>query len=156
MEYLDKQNVNGQAKKRNGRRQLNEEDSKQSVHTRARPGRQLPIRSKNIDLSQYLAKLNLNGSEASSGQGKSQQNCKPAISLRCTFCEKNGESREIYMSHNLKDSMGKVVCPILSSYVCPKCGESGDYAHTDKYCRVTQRKQKENKIKRFFSQSGHV
>ena len=72
--------------------------------------------------------------------------------MRCCFCEKNGEPEEVYLSHAFKDSLSKIVCPILRSYQCPKCGESGDYAHTNKYCPETQRKQKENKIKKCFNQ----
>ena len=68
------------------------------------------------------------------------------VQNKCLFCENNGETPEIYMSTPLKDSLGKVVCPVLRNYECPKCGESGDYAHTNKYCPETQRKQKENKI----------
>ena len=68
--------------------------------------------------------------------------------MECSFCKTNGEKKEIYSSHNLKDSLGKLLCPILREFKCPKCGESGDYAHTNKYCPVTQRKKKENKIKK--------
>jgi hypothetical protein len=52
----------------------------------------------------------------------------------CAFCKKNGERREFYTTHVLKDSWGKAICPILRSYVCPICGASGDGAHTLRHC----------------------
>jgi len=121
--------------------------------------RQLPIRSKNIDLSQYLASLSLNNntmpSDSSTSKAASTNGSNTSSGdMKCAFCENNRESREVYTSHNLKDSLGKIVCPILRNFVCPKCGESGDYAHTDKYCPVTQRKHKENKIRKFFSSTA--
>ena len=52
----------------------------------------------------------------------------------CVFCKNNGERTDIYMSHVLKDTQGRVVCPILRKYTCPLCGVSGDDAHTIRYC----------------------
>ena len=52
----------------------------------------------------------------------------------CVFCRNNGESELIYLSHNLKDSAGRVTCPVLRAYTCPNCGANGDTAHTIKYC----------------------
>ena len=40
----------------------------------------------------------------------------------------------IKKGHRLKDFYGRVVCPVLRSYVCPICNASGDSAHTIKYC----------------------
>jgi protein nanos 1 len=115
--------------------------------------RDLPIRSKNVDMSSYLnSAKNENSNYLDQQQQSNKANVK-SMQKRCSFCEKNGENAEIYLSHSLKDSLGKVVCPILRSYVCPKCGDSGDYAHTNKYCPETQRKHKENKIKKCFSAS---
>ena len=123
--------------------------------------RQLPIRSKNVDLSSYLNRASESdcsspmSSPVSSESSPSSNTCSllkspPKTFIKCSFCENNGEKKEIYMSHPLKDSLGKIVCPILRQFACPKCGESGDYAHTNKYCPETQRKQKENKIKKCF------
>lgn len=52
----------------------------------------------------------------------------------CVFCRNNGESESFYTSHYLKDSEGKVTCPVLRAYTCPLCGANGDAAHTIKYC----------------------
>ena len=123
--------------------------------------RQLPIRSKNVDLSSYLNRASESdgsspmsspaSNESSPSRTMSSMNKSPPKTfIKCSFCENNGEKKEIYMSHPLKDSLGKIVCPILRQFACPKCGESGDYAHTNKYCPETQRKQKENKIKKCF------
>lgn len=52
----------------------------------------------------------------------------------CTFCKRNGESREYYQGHQLRDENGKLLCPILRAFVCPICGATGDDAHTESYC----------------------
>ncbi|XP_043234304.1 uncharacterized protein LOC122387827 [Amphibalanus amphitrite] len=52
----------------------------------------------------------------------------------CAFCRKNGESKEIVTSHDLRDSSGRVLCPILRSHVCELCHLTGDHAHTRTYC----------------------
>lgn len=52
----------------------------------------------------------------------------------CVFCRNNGESESFYTSHYLKDTDGKVTCPVLRAYTCPLCGANGDTAHTIKYC----------------------
>ncbi|KAG5888575.1 hypothetical protein JTB14_029872 [Gonioctena quinquepunctata] len=52
----------------------------------------------------------------------------------CRFCLKNGEPEHVYKSHLVKNIQGIVICPILRKYVCELCGQTGDYAHTRKYC----------------------
>ncbi|XP_016399020.1 nanos homolog 1-like [Sinocyclocheilus rhinocerous] len=37
----------------------------------------------------------------------------------CGFCHKNGEMPVVCMSHRLKARDGRILCPILRSYVCP-------------------------------------
>ncbi|XP_038598578.1 nanos homolog 3-like [Tachyglossus aculeatus] len=53
----------------------------------------------------------------------------PEGSPSCPFCRHNGEARHTYPSHNLKDAMGRVVCPILRGYVCPQNGFTSIYTY---------------------------
>jgi len=52
----------------------------------------------------------------------------------CSFCKSNGESASVYTSHQLRDEQNDIECPVLMAYVCPKCGATGKFAHTIKYC----------------------
>jgi protein nanos 1 len=67
----------------------------------------------------------------------------------CTFCKSNGESANVFTSHGKRKSFtnkkyffvlvlrninNEIECPILMSYICPKCGATGKSAHTIKYC----------------------
>jgi len=53
----------------------------------------------------------------------------------CQFCQNNREPESFYKSHILRDSEGKVVCPVLRAYNCPICNNGGgDMAHTKSYC----------------------
>merc|ERR1719397_121490 len=54
-------------------------------------------------------------------------------STSCAFCKKNGESVDVYRSHNLRED-GLVTCPQLRDMVCELCGATGDWAHTRTYC----------------------
>ncbi|XP_066936578.1 uncharacterized protein [Clytia hemisphaerica] len=64
----------------------------------------------------------------------------------CVFCRNNGESREFYSSHTLKDSEGNTSCPILRAYTCPLCKANGDSSHTVKYCPKYTPKVKAEKL----------
>lgn len=64
----------------------------------------------------------------------------------CVFCRNNGESREFYSSHTLKDSEGNTSCPILRAYTCPLCKANGDNSHTVKYCPKYTPKLKVDKL----------
>lgn len=53
----------------------------------------------------------------------------------CSFCRNNGETKDVYSSHVLKDLKGKVTCPILRKLGCPICGyPGGDDSHTRRFC----------------------
>ncbi|XP_011185915.1 protein nanos [Zeugodacus cucurbitae] len=52
----------------------------------------------------------------------------------CVFCENNNEPEAVVKSHAVRDSLGRVLCPKLRTYICPICRASGDKAHTVKYC----------------------
>ncbi|KAJ8731479.1 hypothetical protein PYW07_004643 [Mythimna separata] len=54
--------------------------------------------------------------------------------LECAFCKNNGKPSAWYSSHSLRDTRGRVRCPVLRAFRCPRCGATGDLAHTVKYC----------------------
>lgn len=62
------------------------------------------------------------------------KNEKYSSAKHCVFCENNNEPDAVVKSHAVRDSMGRVLCPKLRTYICPICKASGDKAHTVKYC----------------------
>ena len=54
----------------------------------------------------------------------------------CILCKNNGKCRDFYTNHMLKDSRGKVTCPVLRDIICPASGATRDNAHTLSHCRV--------------------
>ncbi|KAJ0176724.1 hypothetical protein K1T71_007903 [Dendrolimus kikuchii] len=65
---------------------------------------------------------------------RSDRRIRRAAPNECAFCKNNGENEEHYSSHALKDGRGRVLCPVLRAFRCPRCGATGDRAHTIKYC----------------------
>ena len=58
----------------------------------------------------------------------------------CSVCRDAGKTEKEYTSHFVRDkpgSDGKVVCPLLLSLNCRRCGNKG---HTFKYCKVNTEK----------------
>ncbi|XP_063535920.1 uncharacterized protein LOC134745771 isoform X1 [Cydia strobilella] len=53
--------------------------------------------------------------------------------MECAFCKNNGSPASWYGSHILRDRR-RVRCPVLRALRCPRCGATGDKAHTPKYC----------------------
>jgi hypothetical protein len=68
------------------------------------------------------------------------------LSVCCSFCKNNGEKEAIYTSHAMKNSKGKVTCPLLKIYKCPVCGMSGEDAHTITYCKKYKTMKRENML----------
>jgi hypothetical protein len=61
----------------------------------------------------------------------------------CKFCRNNGESRDQYTSHVLRNpNTGQLICPVLRSHVCEICGSTGDKAHTRNYCPQVKQEKK--------------
>ncbi|XP_023219558.1 protein nanos-like [Centruroides sculpturatus] len=61
--------------------------------------------------------------------------------IECKFCKRNGDPKDFYQTHVLKDAKtGKVICPILRNYTCEYCGATGDYSHTRSYCPFAKEK----------------
>lgn len=49
------------------------------------------------------------------------------------FCKVCFDASSIFDTHNVKDSAGNVICPLLLNTKCRTCGYFG---HTTKYCKI--------------------
>ncbi len=87
-----------------------------------RSKKELPLRSQAVDLTKHIESAR-----------KIKETGKKVIF--CSFCKNNGEKEEIYCSHLLKDSTGKIICPVLKTHICPICHQTGEKAHTLTYCK---------------------
>ncbi|XP_052750121.1 protein nanos-like isoform X2 [Galleria mellonella] len=67
-------------------------------------------------------------------QGRGDRRGKKRGPDECRFCKNNGERWSYYRSHSLRDAAGRVACPVLRAFRCPRCGAAGARAHTAKYC----------------------
>ena len=93
---------------------------------------QLPVKMSDItELSRVMQRHERRGSNVNGSRVG-----RPPIVSWCVFCKNNGESELVYGSHKLKSEDGITLCPILRAYTCPLCGQSGDTAHTVKYCSL--------------------
>ena len=69
----------------------------------------------------------------------SKDSCTEKGHYLCYFCKQNGEPKNRYTAHPLKDyATGIIQCPVLRSHICQICGETGDYAHTSSYCPIAK------------------
>lgn len=55
----------------------------------------------------------------------------------CKVCKDSGKSSDIFMSHNVKDTRGVVLCPTLLGQACLRCRQKG---HTASYCTFQEQK----------------
>ena len=53
------------------------------------------------------------------------------------FCKVCYDACSVFDTHNLKDSAGNVICPLLLNTKCRTCGYFG---HTTKYCKIVETK----------------
>lgn len=60
-------------------------------------------------------------SPASSGHFKRRATRSKQPKMECAFCKNNPKDKELYKTHQLKDSNNRVICPVLLAYVCPNC-----------------------------------
>lgn len=95
----------------------------------------VPLPEREMGFAGSLAGFDLFGMERKMRKPTSRSKQEPKI---CVFCRNNGAPEEVYGSHVLKTSDGRVLCPILRAYTCPLCSANGDNAHTIKYCPLSK------------------
>jgi hypothetical protein len=74
-------------------------------------------------MSEFLNKKGSSNQSDTTSKMKSSSKANNKNDTGCRFCKNNGETEEVYMSHPLKDSLSKVVCPCLRAHVCKQCGK---------------------------------
>lgn len=72
-------------------KQVNYQSKTNQSTSPIRSTRQLPLRSKNIDLSQYFANITIN--DLNNGDQQSSK----LREMQCAFCKNNQESKEVYI-----------------------------------------------------------
>lgn len=61
----------------------------------------------------------------------------------CKICFDSDQSEQMYISHNIKDKYGCVICPTLRNHVCSYCKKIGHYK---KYCPLLSKESTKSNV----------